>query len=1112
VELGTAQATVVLNQTAGGFYAVPAAPGATDIWHYRDEWAQYFLRLPAARGGGEWLAFSDGQPLADRFRSEAYTRLESLFSPELQAITDHGTLLDGLRDKNQVLALSNASCAEQGVSFDPRAGYAPYTWELFLHVPLLIADHLCSQQRFEDAQQWLHFVFNPTTDEPGPSPSRYWRFLPFRTAATPQRVQDLLAWLADPSVDNPEKAAFRNAIETWKDNPFRPHAVARLRPSAYQWSALFSYLDLLLGWGDDRFRRDTRETISEASLLYILAAKILGPRPQTVAPPRQPPPVTYRSVAGRWDDFSNTWLAVSDHPLVRAWLELRECGKQDGADGLEDGPDGPQPADGATSVLTSLGLLYFCVPDSDKLAEYRNRVEDRLFKIRHCQNIDGLTRDLPSWDPPIDPELLIRAVAAGVDLDQVVAGRTTPLPPYRFGVLVQKANELCAELKALGANLLAALQQKDAERLAQLRSGQEIELLELITQLKQQQIDEATLNVAALGQSRRVVAGRYRQYQHLLGKQAVQEPAPGAAIAEETSSLQFVPSANLGSEQQDLSLIQGESLQLAALDIAMEFGRSAALTNLAGALAFISGSAPMVEFLQGLGHASTAVSGSLNTLSSMSSGLAGRDALLAGYQRRRDEWVFQSNNAARELAQIDQQIAAGNIRVAIAERDLANHLQQIENARTMDAFMHDKYTNEQLYTWMSGQLATVYFATYRLALDIARRAERAMCFELGLQQSSYVRPSYWDTLKKGLLAGEQLAYDLKRMEVAYLDQNRREYELTKHVSLLQLDPLALVQLKQTGTCEISLPETLFDLDCPGHYLRRIKSVALSIPSVVGPYTSVNCRLTLLWSSIRHQADGGATYQKDLTNDDRRFTDDFGLLESVVTSSAVNDPGLWEPNLHDERRLPCEGRGAISTWRLELPNEFRQFDYDQIADAVLHLRYTARDGGQRLRDSAVSALHTDLANAKLQPQARLISLRNEFPSQWARITAPSTDKPTGKRSQAFPITKDRFPYLFQDETITIRQVDVLGSAEDGKELSSLLPSLALQPVTLEEAPAIGKLLHCAATKVTIDVPRGSSDTLPSNSEWTVSADAGLATALHDLILVMTYTVEHPKQMP
>ena len=70
------------------------------------------------------------------------------------------------------------------------------------------------------------------------------------------------------------------------------------------------------------------------------------------------------------------------------------------------------------------------------------------------------------------------------------------------------------------------------------------------------------------------------------------------------------------------------------------------------------------------------------------------------------------------------------------------------------------------------------------------------------------------------------------------------------MSLLQVAPLALVALRATGSCTVALPEEIFDLDAPGHYFRRIKSVSVSIPSVAGPYTSLNCTLTLLNSSIR----------------------------------------------------------------------------------------------------------------------------------------------------------------------------------------------------------------------------------------------------------------------
>jgi len=80
--------------------------------------------------------------------------------------------------------------------------------------------------------------------------------------------------------------------------------------------------------------------------------------------------------------------------------------------------------------------------------------------------------------------------------------------------------------------------------------------------------------------------------------------------------------------------------------------------------------------------------------------------------------------------------------------------------------------------------------------------------------------------------------------------------------------------------------------------------------------------------------------KRTEEEDSRFIDYYSTGQSIVTSNAQNDGGMFETNLRDERFLPFEGAGAESTWKLELPAEFRQFDYSSISDVILHLRYTA----------------------------------------------------------------------------------------------------------------------------------------------------------------------------
>jgi len=139
------------------------------------------------------------------------------------------------------------------------------------------------------------------------------------------------------------------------------------------------------------------------------------------------------------------------------------------------------------------------------------------------------------------------------------------------------------------------------------------------------------------------------------------------------------------------------------------------------------------------------------------------------------------------------------------------------------------------------------------------------------------------------------------------------------------------------------------MDYPGHYMRRLKSVALSIPCVVGRYTTVNCTLTQLYSRVRTHADATeANY-----GDSEHFHENFGSAQTIVTSSAREDSGLFELNFRDERYLPFEGTGAVSRWRIQLPRDRNQFDVGTVSDVIMHLRYTSREGGEEQRAAAAN---------------------------------------------------------------------------------------------------------------------------------------------------------------
>ncbi|HEV8713432.1 MAG TPA: neuraminidase-like domain-containing protein [Candidatus Binatia bacterium] len=900
------------------------------------------------------------------------------------------------------------------VDFTPDGAYSPYNWELFFHAPLLIANSLSKNQRFEEARNWYHFIFNPIGVEsavPGGSPmSKYWITKPFFETTDPQyvqqRIENIMRMLAGdtsvPGFSAQAKKDLEDQVLDWRTNPFEPHRIANYRTVAYQKTVVMKYLDNLVAWGDYLFRQDSMESINEATQLYILAAEILGPRPKKIPPQAKPPVESFNELEDEFDKFSNALVEVENlvPPLPG------------------NGPDGADPA--------PLPLLYFCIPQNDKMLGYWDTVADRLYKIRHCMNIEGVVRQLALFEPPIDPGALVKAIAGGMDISAALADLNAPLPLHRFNVLLQKANEVCNDVKALGSALLAALEKKDAEALGLLRQSQEIRVLEAEKAVREKQIEEAKENLEGVRKSKDLVTIRRDYYQN---------------IQKQNSS---------------------EVLQQNKLYEALVFQQIAQVINVAASVAHLIpevkagvagfGGSPAIDFAFGgsqLGSSLQATAGGFSFKANIENYNANKASIQGGQERRWDDWKFQERLANKELEQIDKSIAAAELRIAIAEKELENHTLQIENAKATDAFMRSKYTNQELYQWQVGQISGVYFQSYKLAYDLAKRAERCFRFELGLQDSSYINFGYWDSLKKGLLSGEKLQYDLRRLETAYLEQNRREFELTRHVSLALLDPLALVKLRETGRCFFRLPEEIFDLDYPGHYFRRIKSVSLTLPCVVGPYTTISCTLRLLKNSIRiNTANGDNGYPRNtddqgLPADDGRFIENNIPVKAIAASNAQNDSGVFELSFRDERYLPFEGAGTVSDWSLELFSDLpannpdpgnpdfgkplRQFDYSTISDAILHVKYTAREDAGAFKNGAVAYLRDYFSQDGATPSLRMFNLRQEFPSQWHRFLHPAN--PANGNVFELEMVPSLFPIRDMGKTLKVNTVWLLARCTD-----------------------------------------------------------------------------------
>src|SRR3954471_23818340 len=152
------------------------------------------------------------------------------------------------------------------------------------------------------------------------------------------------------------------------------------------------------------------------------------------------------------------------------------------------------------------------IPRNDSLDTFWDTVDDRLFKIRNSMNIEGVKRSLALFQPPINPALLVRAAAAGLDLSGVISQLNTPLPHYRFNVWIQKAVDLCNELKSFGSEFLSVLEKKDAEAWQLLRQGHELRMLQLARKVRERQVAEAEGNITALELSKAIAEDRRDEY------------------------------------------------------------------------------------------------------------------------------------------------------------------------------------------------------------------------------------------------------------------------------------------------------------------------------------------------------------------------------------------------------------------------------------------------------------------------------------------------------------------------------------------------------------------------------------------------------------------------
>ena len=348
---------------------------------------------------------------------------------------------------------------------DFNGSYGLYFWEIFFHSSFLIADRYLTEQNYPGAVEWYKYIFTPTgyRNRDGllemiGSEVRHWNVVPLQQDHT---------WNAaiPPTVD--------------------PDVIAMNDPMHYKMAIFLNSVNVLIERGDSCYRMLQRDYLAQAKMYYLEASQMLGPRPVI--------------------DYTNSWPnpTVAEEAARIAVVDF-------------DDPDAPAP-----TVLTTLLRAYlseqngsFLPPYNVDLLIYWDKLEVRLFNLRHGLSLDGQPLLLPLFATPANPRDLQLQHGAGNGMggNSVPANQT--LSEYRFVVLMDKARAAVASVMQFGNALQAALVQRDNTYMTLLVQTQQQQIAALTQDI---QVDNIASLTSAIAASQEALKGARVRLKHYSG-------------------------------------------------------------------------------------------------------------------------------------------------------------------------------------------------------------------------------------------------------------------------------------------------------------------------------------------------------------------------------------------------------------------------------------------------------------------------------------------------------------------------------------------------------------------------------------------------------------------
>jgi len=761
---------------------------------------------------------------------------------------------------------------EQPSPMDFRGANGLYFWELFLHVPMLVAETYCAQGNYLAALVWYSRVFDPRSrnqkslnTQPIPD---YWKTVPIAPEIGDETP--------------PPAVPYYPLNKVIPGAPNVPYATAYDDPYYFRQYVYMSFVRALIGAGDTYYRQLTFDSVNRAMQIYSWAYDLLGARPTAEISSFAQGMSLANAAAPQSSSQSDEQAAVlpANWPIypASAYLSMR--------------------AGTATSTPRYELFLPFLPTENARLSALWDTIDARRFNIRHNLDITGRPIAKPLYLVSDDGGLPQRrgfkpGTVWGADADREIL---LP-PPYRYGVMVGLARNAVNTLMGFGQQLLGYMGGVDSRT-------QAIKQQTYLADLRKLTMDNADAAVAIAQGGRATLCANLTMAEN-------RRDHYKKLYDDNLSGCEVTACALRGAAQGALTLA------------AIGFGIAGGMKLTPNIFGTSAGGARLEGIAEG--NAYWGVMGAIGL------NIAAGDAqIAAGYERRRNEWLFQCEQSEDEINSLNKQILVQDLVIGAAITSRCLTKKQCDDIDDMlDYLSNSQLTGLGMYNWLNNTMSGLYNIAYTQALALCQQAQTCWQYELVADDDFFgTFSNSMETAHYGMLSGEQLLNALNKMDAEwYSTRNARKLEITKTYSLRNdIGDTLFKGMVPNGVFTFTVnPES----DYQGLYMHQITSVTITLPAAVGPYQNIRATLQQTSSAMKRSPGSSAT--------------NTHTGEKVALSFGVNDSGLFSLSLDDPKYLPFEGTGANSSWTLtfEDPTTSQQNVLNSLDDVIMTMCYTAR---------------------------------------------------------------------------------------------------------------------------------------------------------------------------